>query len=67
MCKVPKNHSFIKYSKARKCNANTNKELFYKYVIKIYCATCLVKKEKCLDCKNLPPKYTFNNKFILFC
>lgn len=63
-CKAPKNHSSDTCSKARKCNAYTNREMICAYVTKKYCATCSMKKGRCAECEDLSPKYTTNSKLI---
>lgn len=64
--KVLKNHNSISYSKDKKCDVYVYWKSSCKCVTKKYYATYLVKKEKYLNCKNLPPKCTSNNKFFLF-
>lgn len=63
-CKAPKNHSSDNCSKARKCDACTNREMICACVTKKYCAICSIKKGKCADCEDLPPKCTTISKLI---
>lgn len=56
-CKISKQHSgSTTYSKNRKCDACAFREEHCQCVTKKYCATCSVKKGKCVDCEDLPPK-----------
>lgn len=66
ICKAPKNHNSISYSKSKKCDEYVYWKLICECVTKKYYITCLVKKRKYLDCEDLFLKCTFNNKFILF-
>lgn len=63
LCKARKQHSrSTKCTKNRKCDACTSREELYQCVTKKYCSTCSVKKGKCGDCKELPPKCINNGK-----
>lgn len=59
-----KNYIFINYLKAIKYNIYAYQESIYKYVTKKYYIICLIKKNKYLNCKDLPSKYTSNNMFF---
>ena len=65
LCKAPQNHSIPNYSKNEQCNACAYRKEHYQCVSKKYCATCSIKKEKCTDCEDLPPKCTSNGKFLI--
>lgn len=63
-CKIHKQYSgSTTYSKNQKCDTCAFKEEYYQCVIKKYCATCLVKKGKYVDCDNLPSKYINDSKY----
>ena len=63
-CKAPKNHSFFNYSKIRKCDSCAHRELICQCMTKKYCATCSVKKTKCMDCEDLLPKCISDCKYF---
>lgn len=64
-CKSPYEHSFI-CSKTQKCDTCVHRITICQYVTKEYCTTCFSKKGKCMDCEELPPKYTTDSKFKFF-
>lgn len=53
------------YSKIPKYNAYAYRKIISQYIFKKYYTIYIAKKEKYADCEKLPPKYTFNNKFII--
>lgn len=62
LCKAPKECSSTNCSKSRKCDACVHRETLCQCVSKTYCAMCSIKKGKCADCEDLPPKCTTNSK-----
>lgn len=66
-CKVSKKHSeSITCSKNRKCNVYTLCENPSQYMIEKYYINCTGKKEKCVGCENLLPKYISDSKYSNF-
>lgn len=63
LCKAPRAHSALNCSKSRKCDTCAYREENCQCISKKYCATCAIKKGKCADCKELPPKCTSDSKF----
>ena len=65
-CKVPKQHSgTITCSKNRKCDACALCEELCQCVTKIYCANCIERKGKCVDCEDLPPKCINDGNYLI--
>lgn len=64
-CKTPKDCSSTNCSKNRRCDACVHREEICQCVTKKYCATCSVKKGKCGDCEDLPPKCTTDGNLLL--
>lgn len=62
--KTWKNHSVF-YSKSWKCDSYVDWEAFCQYILKKHCITCKLKKGKYGDYKELLPKYTTQNKFLI--
>lgn len=60
-CKEPKSHSSV-CSKARKCDSCAHKAEICSCTSKEYCAVCLLRKGKCIDCEDLPPKCSSNSE-----
>ena len=66
LCKIPRQHSgTATCTKNRRCDACAQREENCQCVGKKYCTTCAIKKGKCADCKELPPKCTTNGNFFL--
>ena len=65
LCKASRNHIVLNCSKNRQCNACAYREEHCQCVSKKYCATCSIKKGKCADCEDLPPKCTSDSKFLI--
>ena len=64
--KIPRQHSRITTCiKNRRYDTYTHKEENCQCIRKKYCTTCTIKKRKCADCKELPPKCTTNNNSFL--
>ena len=64
-CKTPYEHSSI-CTKARKCDTCVQRATICQCVTKKYCATCSLKKRKCMDCKEFSPKCTTASKLRFF-
>lgn len=58
-CRTPVAHGPL-CSKNRKCDVCVQQKADCQCVSKKYCATCSAKKEKCMDCEELPPRCTSN-------
>jgi hypothetical protein len=65
-CKKSKEHSSTKCSKARLCDACVERAAQCQCILKKVCENCSVKKGKCLDCEELPPKCTTNRMSSVF-
>ena len=66
LCKVPKEHSgSISCSQNRKCDAYALRKKHCQCVTKKYCTNCIGKKEKCVDCKDLPSKCIIDGNYSL--
>ena len=53
------------WTKNQRCDTCAYQEKNCQYVRKKYYNTCVIKKRKCVDYKDLPPKCTTNSNFFL--
>lgn len=66
LCKIPRQHSGTAIcTKNWRCDVYAQKEENCQYMRKEYCTTCVIKKAKCANCKELHSKCTINGNFYI--
>lgn len=64
-CKVSKQYNrSINCFKNRKCDVYAICKKYCQYIIKIYCANYTERREKCVNCKDLPLKCINNGNYF---